>query len=127
MQMLDMIEERIAQWQHERSETQMTLGKLIVALESMPDTAPVANLRNPGSYRGYYSDLYFELHEGTRSAIDLLMDCRGAMGKVFEGYKGGEYQMGERTPLWIATYGCCGDKLMGVNTDGTIITAPDND
>lgn len=116
-----------AQWQRERSETQMTLGGLIATLDAVPPDMQVANLRNLDSYRGYYSDLYFELHKGTRSAIDLLNDCRGAMGKVFVGYKGGEYQMGERTPLWIATYGCCGDKLMQLNADGTIITAPDNE
>lgn len=126
MQMVD-VEKRIAQRQRERSETQMTLGKLIILLESMPDDTRVANLRKPGSYRGYYSDLYYELHEGTRSAASLLKDCRKAMGKVFEGYKGGKFRMDEQTPLWIATYGRSGDKLIGLNPDGTIITAPDDD
>lgn len=115
-----------AQWQRERAETQLTLGKLIEALEAMPGNAVVANLREPGSYRGYYSDLYFERQEGTRQASDLLADCKAAMGQVFTGYKGGDYVMGALTPLWIATYGCCGQKLMAVNPGGDIETAEDD-
>ena len=115
-----------AQWQRERSETQLTLGKLITVLEAMPMHAQVANLRNPESYRGYYSDLYFELQEGERPASDLLADCKAAMGKEFTGYKGGEYVMFARTPLWIASYGRCGQKLMAVHAGGEIETAEDD-
>lgn len=49
-----------AQGQRERAETQMTLGKIIAALEAMPEGAEVANLNGGHSYRGYYSDLAFE-------------------------------------------------------------------
>lgn len=45
----------------ERSETQMTLGGMISALEAMPDNTKVTGLDSPHSYRGYYSDLAFEL------------------------------------------------------------------
>ena len=113
------------QWKRERAETQMTLGKLIEALEGMPADAKVANLRNAHSYRGYYSDLAFELAPGTRPAAELLTECRHAMVRVFQGYKGGDYVMGETTLVWVAEYGCCGDKLMAVHTDGAINTAPD--
>lgn len=123
MELQAMIDGMSAQWQRERAETQMTLGSLIAALEAMPPDAPVANLRDPDSYRGYYSDLYFEQQEGTRPASELLADCKAAMGQVFEGYKGGDYVMGALTPLWIATYGCCGKKLMAVRPDGCIETA----
>ena len=115
-----------AQWQRERAETQLTLGKLIAALEAMPDGAEVANLRDPDSYRGYYSDLYFERGEGLRPAAELLADCKAAMGQVFTGYKGGDYVMGALTPLWIATYGCCGQKLMAVHPGGDVETAEDD-
>jgi hypothetical protein len=115
-----------AGWQRERSETQLTLGELIDALEAMPDGAVVANLCDPDSYRGYYSDLYFEHQEGTRPAADLLADCREAMGQAFEGYRGGTYYMNAATPLWIATYGCCGDKLMAVLPGGVIETREDD-
>ena len=79
--------------QSERATTQLTLGALIAALEMMPANAQVANLRRPNSYRGYYSDLYFERHDGTRTATELLTECKGAMGQVFLGYKGGEFVM----------------------------------
>ena len=88
-----------AQWQRERAETQMTLGKLIADLEAMPKGACVANLKSAHSYRGYYSDLAFEKGEGQRPAAELLAECKAAMGKVFEGYKGGNYVMGALTPV----------------------------
>ncbi len=115
-----------AQWQRERAETQLTLGKLIAALEAMPEGADVANLHSVGSYRGYYSDLCFERGDGTRPAAELLADCKAAMGQVFTGYKGGDYVMGALTPLWIATYGCCGQKLMAVHPGGDVETAEDD-
>ena len=114
-----------AQWQRERAATQLTLGALIAALEAMPD-AMVANLRDANSYRGYYIDLYFRRHDGTRPAAELLAECKAAMGQVFNGYKGGEYVMGALTPLWIATYGCCGLKLMAVRAGGEVETAQDD-
>ena len=120
-----MIDGMTAQWQRDRAESQLTLGKLIEALEAMPTDVQVANLREPGSYRGYYSDLYFEIREGTRSAGELLADCRKCMGAVFQGYKGGDYGMGALTPLWVATYGRCGQKLIAVYEGGSIETEED--
>lgn len=115
-----------AQWQRERAATQLTLGALIAALEAMPADAQVANLRNPDSYRGYYSDLYFHRDEGTRPAAELLDECKGAMGQVFTGYKGGDFVMGALTPLWISTYGhSSGTKIMAVHAGGEIETAQD--
>lgn len=111
--------------QRERSLTQMTLGKLIAVLEAMPEGAEVANLCNTHSYRGYYSDLAFERNDGTRLAADLLGECKAAMGRVFEGYKGGDFVMGELTPLWVADYGDSGLKLMAMNADGSIETDED--
>ncbi len=115
-----------AQWQRERAETQMTLGKLIAALEAMAPTDMVANLTGAHSYRGYYSDLAFERDEGLREASGLLADCKAAMGQVFEGYKGGDYMMGAMTPMWIASYGRCGQKLMAVHAGGEIETDEDD-
>jgi len=111
--------------QRERAATQLTLGALIAALETMPAETQVANLREMDSYRGYYSDLYFEHHEGARPALELLAECKGAMGQVFTGYKGGDFVMGALTPLWIATHGTCGTRLMAVLAGGGIDTAED--
>jgi hypothetical protein len=121
-----LVDEMNAQWQRERAETQMTLGKLIAALEAMPDGAEVANLNSAHSYRGYYSDLAFEQGEGMRPASDLLAECKDAMGQVFCGYKGGDYVMGALTPVWLAGYGCCGPKLMALHAGGKIETAEDD-
>lgn len=114
-----------AQWQRERAETQITLGKLIEALEAMPADAQVANLDNEHSYRGYYEDLAFERLDGTRPASELLADCKAAMGQVFQGYKGGDFVMGALTPVWVANYGCCGAKLMAIYAGGEVETAED--
>lgn len=114
-----------AQMQRERAKTQMTLGQLIGALEKMPGGAVVANIHGAHSYRGYYDDLAFKRSEGTRHASDLLAECKSAMGKAFEGYKGGRYVMGELTPVWIASYGCCGVKLIALHDDGCIAVADD--
>ena len=120
-----MVDGMTAQLARDRAETQMTLGKLIAALEAMPDDAKVANLREPDSYRGYYSDLFFERHDGTRPASELLAECKAAMGNVFTGYKGGEYVMGALTPLWIASHGCLGKKMMDVRAGGAFTTSED--
>lgn len=115
-----------AQWQRERAETQMTLGKLIATLEAMPEGAEVANMTGAHSYRGYYSDLALEQNEGTRPAADLLAECKAAIGQVFYGYKGGDYVMGALTPVWLASYGCCGPKLMALHVGGETETAKDD-
>jgi hypothetical protein len=114
-----------AKWQRERAETQVTLGKLIAALEAMPEGAEVTNLNSAHSYRGYYIDLAFEQGDGTRPAAELLAECKAAMGQVFSGYKGGDYVMGALTPLWVASYGRCGKKLMAVHAGGEIETTED--
>ena len=104
----------------ERSKTQMTLGALIARLEAMPESLQVQGLTDPHSYRGYYSDLAFETCNTTTSVGVLLKQCRGAMGKEYQGYKGGEFMMGESTPVWVAGYGYCGQKLMQIEADGKL-------
>lgn len=109
------------QWQKERAESQMTLGKLIKLLEGRQyDGQQVIGLGRLDSYRGHYCDLAFEPSMELRSVRDLLNVCYSAMGRVFEGYKGGDYLMGENTPLWVASYGGIGPKLIGLK-EGTIL------
>lgn len=114
-----------AQWQRERSETQMTLGELIDRLESMPEDATIEGIGEPHSYRGYYSDVALERTEGRIPAKVALIICQGAVGKIFMGYKGGEFTMCHDTPVWIANYGDCGEKLMAIRDDGTLELAED--
>lgn len=108
------------QWQKERAESQMTLGQLIKCLKKMDFEQRIIGLGRLYSYRGYYCDLAFEPTTQVKEARQLLSECRAAMGKIFEGWKGGDYVMGENTPLWVAGYGNMGPKLMGLK-DGTIL------
>jgi len=105
-----------ADWQRERAGTQMTLGDLIKKLRDIPADTKITGLGELDSYRGYYCDLAFAPTSETRTAEHVLDACRSAMGKVFTGYKGGDYVMGELTPVWVADYGCTGMKLMDINT-----------
>ena len=111
------------QWQKERAETQLTLGKMIDVLKAMPTDTLIHGLGELDSYRGYYSDLAFEPTSESKTVAELLEVCQGAMGQVFTGYKGGDYMMGANTPLWLSHYGTTGVKIMAINTDGTIDTA----
>jgi hypothetical protein len=120
-----MVDGMSAAWMLERAATQMTLGKFIELLEAMPQDRLLQDIREPHSYRGYYSDLAFEKGPGKVSVADALTMCKGAMGQVFTGYKGGDYVMGALTPLWIASYGSCGLKLIGISDDGELLTAED--
>lgn len=113
-------------FQKDRAASQMTLGEMIEILEQMPSETKVCNLNSAHSYRGYYCDLAFEPGDGTRPAAELLAECRSAMGNVFEGYKGGDFVMGKLTPVWVAHYGDCGEKLLTIATDGTITTGHDD-
>lgn len=105
---------------------QWTLGEMIAHLEALPTDKSVSGLGELMSYRGYYSDLAFEPTSTDETAASILQRCRAAMGEVFPGYKGGDFVMGRNTPLWVAPYGCCGDKLMGLTEDGRTITEPDD-
>lgn len=122
----------------------MTLGELIEALEStykvpLPDyfnstpekerqiyydwcdLRPSATLH---SYRGYYDHLAAGI-EADRSiyVAEFLKGCREAMGHTFTGYKGGEYTMDAKTPVWVADYSKCpGFGIVGVTCDGYSVT-----
>jgi hypothetical protein len=115
-----------AQLQRERSQSQMTLGQLIDVLEAMPPDQPVAGLCEPHSYRGYYCDLAFECVLGGRMASDVLTMCQECMGEVFTGWKGGEFQMGRNTPIWVAFEGHLGRKITGLEPNGKLATADDD-
>lgn len=127
MNLQEMFDAMSAAWMRERAETQMTLGKLIAALEAMQADADIAGLVDPHSYRGYYSDLAFVPVEGVVKAGELLQSCKAAMGREFIGYKGGEFLMGENTPVWVAHYGSCGLRLMAINSDGSLETEEEED
>lgn len=111
-----------AAWQKQRATIQMTLGAFIKALEGIDPERKIAGVGGPTSYRGYYCDLAFEPTSAILSVADVLKSARDCMGRVFEGYKGGDFQMGERTPLWSAEYGDSGLRIMGLNLEADPIT-----
>ena len=113
-----------AQWQKERSYSQMTLGEIIHALEKI-DPSKTIKMKSAHSYRGYYVDLAFEPEEQTVG--DLLIECNGLMGKELCGYRGGDFVMVEATPVWCAYYGCLGLKVIDINQDGRIKKQRDDD
>lgn len=99
---------------------QWTLGALIKALEQRPKDQrivfdfcrcqPVA----VGSYRGFYEDLAIEFAEENHDMHvgELLTILRTSVGKIFVGYKGGEYRMTLETALWVANHGRTSDTII---------------
>lgn len=97
------------------SDKQITLGQLIDALKTASPTGSVrfdwCDLHPAGlaSYRGYYEDLAigFMCEKWTPivTVSDFLLECQSAIGKTFEGYKGGDFEMDRDTVLWVANYG----------------------
>ncbi len=111
-----------AGWQKKRADTQMTLGELITALGKLESSRKISGMCSPDSYRGYYSDLAFAPH-GQSTVGELLAVCRDkCMGRMFEGYKGGEFWMTGNTPIFIADYGYSGPRLMGLDVSRDVVT-----
>lgn len=106
------------------NQRQLNLGEIIDLLEAWPkpedacrfdfgDMEPVDLI----SYRGSYDQLAITYRDGVDypnpTVIHVLEMLRAAVGKEFSGYKGGEYVMTAKTPVWIANYS---------RTSGTFIT-----
>lgn len=113
---------------------QMTLGEFIRALERQDPDEPVKydfvhfGPTTLASYRGDYSELALGYNECGRhypKVKDLIAHCKDALGKTFTGWKGGDYDMDERTPLWVANPGESGSTAI-INIENrvyvTIIT-----
>lgn len=89
----------------------MVLKELIEFLESQPaDKVVPIGFSRPHSYRGYYECLAFQPKENVTCG-EMLEDAKSALGKTFEGYKGGEYVMGEYTDVYIAEHGNTGEQI----------------
>jgi len=94
----------------ERSKYHLTLGELATLLEITPKYYTV-NVDRGGSigraisYRGYYDDLAFEPSGDIKLVKDFSIEVKNCLGKTFEGYKGGDFKMHEKTPLWLSFYG----------------------
>jgi hypothetical protein len=96
------------------------LGELIDTLERMPHEAQVVfdsgeEVGIFGSWRGVYAEMTLftnprgpsALSEADRTVAAVLARARAADGGTFTGYKGGEYKMDRRSPVWADDYGEC--------------------
>ena len=89
----------------------MILKELIETLEKHPaDKIVRRGFNRPHSYRGYYDQLAFEPSENV-TVGEMLKCAKDSLGKTFTGYKGGEYEMGEYTDVWLSEYGTTGEGI----------------
>jgi len=87
----------------------VTLGQLIDSLAAAdPDTLVPNGFGEANSWRGMYAHIAFEPRTNARLG-DMLDEARSAVGKIFEGFKGGDFLMSRSTPCHIAPYGQYGD------------------
>jgi len=89
----------------------MFLGELIKFLEARdPKRVVPLGFAEPHSYRGFYNDLAFEPAKDV-TVGSMLACARDALGRTFQGYKGGDYKMGEYTDVWLAEYSYTGERI----------------
>lgn len=92
---------------------QITLGALIALLEERdPEETVVFDFgglvpTHVSSYRGFFDHLALAYEERSKDMLvaELLTELKGAIGHVFGGWKGGEFEMTEDTPIWAANRG----------------------
>lgn len=132
----------------EKSE-QLTLGELIALLKDIPleySDEPVtvsfdfgtAHPAGLSSWRGSYDELAINYNLGGydnnnadqfahTDLKDFMEELRAADGKVYEGWKGGDFVMSLNTPLWVANNGNVGNTgVVGIrnnNYEVVILTA----
>lgn len=88
------------------------LGALIEALRFAPKDADVQfdfcylSPTSVASYRGYYDHLALGWDAKAWPKVTaVLAELESAVGKTFEGWKGGNYRMSLETPLWVSNRG----------------------
>lgn len=74
------------------------------------------------SYRGFYEQLALgytltgydsqENHLKNITAKELLAELKSAIGKEPTGWKGGEFIMNEKTPVWVSNSGNCSNTII---------------
>ena len=88
------------------------LGKLIAKCKQLNEILPVyydtgQHPTEIDSWRGIYAELAIS-HEADSEPMtcgEFIKMLEDADGKEFTGYKGGEYTMKLRTPVWMDNYG----------------------
>jgi len=103
----------------------MTLGRFIDALEKCD---PQSNIyfdfcgfvpTEFFSYRGFYDQLALGFDNLQKNVADILGLAREAVGKSFEGWKGGSFTMSSNTPIWVSLPSACfGTGIFAVKDTG---------
>lgn len=97
-----------------KNSPQILLGELIAKLEAILDRTKEVVFDFDGmipteldSWRGSYCELAIGYDSSaTPPTLEKFLEMlKGAVGKTYEGYKGGDFVMGKATPVWIANYG----------------------
>lgn len=108
---------------------QLTLGEMILKLEHIQkmhehsDRKDEATVyydfeyffpRRIDSWRGIYAELALDIQTHSDKTEPLKLSefiklLKDADGSEFSGYKGGEFVMSKRTPVWVANYGNSGN------------------
>jgi hypothetical protein len=89
----------------------LTLGQLIKALSKYDPAKYIRYDFGPftpdtlKSYRGYYDQIALGYGEESITVGEILKRCKKTVGHIFTGYKGGDYEMTEDTPVWMANWG----------------------
>jgi hypothetical protein len=87
---------------------------LLNLIEFLQARDPVKEVKlgfgRPHSYRGHYEELAFEPARNTTVGA-MLKAAQSANGRTFEGYKGGDFTMGDYTECWLSHYGETGEGI----------------
>jgi hypothetical protein len=98
------LEDRIQEMEDESS--QCTLGQIIAILDhnlqNYGDMKLDFGFDNPHCYRGYYRDVAFGRVRIPQYITEAIKVFKSTIGRWFEGYKGGFFQMTEDTKVWIS-------------------------
>lgn len=124
-----------------KTSAQLTLGELILKMEGKSPEKPVVFddgehfPTSLSSWRGSYCELAIEYNEydteKPMNAGDFAEKLKGALGKTYTGYKGGDFTMGKTTPVWVANHGNVSgfrnDKKAEYNDDTAIVDIVETD
>ena len=88
---------------------QLTIGELLDCLKELDkrvsgDVLVKVGLINPQSYRGWHSQIAFDI-KPVRSLADMISDLEWTVGRHFPGWKGGEFEMSRDTLCWLSMEG----------------------
>ena len=89
----------------------LSLGEIIERLKNEPaDNRLAIGFCLGLSYRGYYECLAFKPAMNVTVEL-MLIEAQRCVGRTFDGYKGGEYEMTLDTECYLADWGECGPPI----------------